>query len=374
MRMFRTPRGRTAGGAVASAAMLSSVYLRIWREESKEGLPDGGVCPRPPEALLDACRRASLMGDERNVSHELEAIRLWHRRNGYNGGVVLRELHSPLFASSDDDKSDDAGMVHHDEHDSRSCYFLYYEVLGTGEIRQQIFCRGTTLFGDVITDLKSVFTWDNELGCRLHLGFRDHADLLLKDVGPLLADAGDRRSTIELCGHSLGGAVAFIAAAKLRKRGYNVVRVTSFGAPNTCDAAAIPVLEALLPQDTLRVESELDGVTLLPPHGRALGDKLWLLNKGGEKYVVRPHSHPAFWWVDSTFFNLLFPETFIGTPTAHRSNSSYVSRLEQLVEIETARHEQTQKQHSNTGISMEGAALAAACDGQVGASAGPKLH
>lgn len=42
---------------------------------------------------------------------------------------------------------------------------------------QQVFCRGTTIFSDVLTDLKASFVRDSDLnGVNLHLGFRDHAD------------------------------------------------------------------------------------------------------------------------------------------------------------------------------------------------------
>jgi enterochelin esterase-like enzyme len=51
---------------------------------------------------------------------------------------------------------------------------------------------------------------------------------LVQDLEPLLADpraVGSQRATVELCGHSLGGAVALIAALKLLKKGHRVTGV-----------------------------------------------------------------------------------------------------------------------------------------------------
>lgn len=87
----------------------------------------------------------------------------------------------------------------------RQCYYLYYEVRGDGEVRQQIFCRGTTVRADIYTMLKSLSSYDSELGCKVHAGFRRHADRLLTDVQPLLVSPLDKSSTVEVCGHSLGG-------------------------------------------------------------------------------------------------------------------------------------------------------------------------
>ena len=109
--------------------------------------------------------------------------------------------------------------------------------------------------------LNSSFYYDSELGIRLHRGFRNHAHRLVEDLEPLLSN--HQRSTVELCGHSLGGAVAMIVAAKLKKRGYNVVRVTGIATPRFVenDTTAIQTLVDLLPYDTLRIEDDLDGMS-----------------------------------------------------------------------------------------------------------------
>ena len=71
------------------------------------------------------------------------------------------------------------GELPMDELNTRECYYLYYEMLGNGQVLQQIFCRGTTLRADVGQCLKSVYLFDPELGCNskvlLHKNILDNA-------------------------------------------------------------------------------------------------------------------------------------------------------------------------------------------------------
>jgi hypothetical protein len=175
--------------------------LRRKREIRLINLPSPSIMTRSTDSLLELSDRTSLMGYQSTVLNELEDIRKWHRERGYKGGIVLRELHLPLF--------DILGKQHtasteSEIHDSRHCYYMYYEVCGDGRVKQEIFCRGTTLWHDIVTDLKAAHVYDEELGCHLHMGFKQHAEYLLADLEPLLANPNNPRATVELCGHSLG--------------------------------------------------------------------------------------------------------------------------------------------------------------------------
>lgn len=165
-----------------------------------------------------------LQGDTPNVLQELDDIRRWHQERGYKGGVVLRELAVPLFRHSTEPSSSsrhshlptatitstsssepaqaDSNLQHYvtqqqlskrsqkeseptsvnetcgpspavDKNapgsDARHCYYLYYERKSDGHMLQQVFCRGTTLFDDVITNLKALYVYDEELDCYLHM-------------------------------------------------------------------------------------------------------------------------------------------------------------------------------------------------------------
>jgi len=132
--------------------------------------------------------------------------------NSRPGGVVLREIEVDV---PEDDM----------EQSWRDGYYLYYELTGNGGKCQQIFVRGTSNRADFWVDLRTTKAWDDECGCYLHSGFAERAELLLKDLEPLL----DKDARLTLSGHSLGGAVATIVAMKLTHRGYHVDRVVTFG-------------------------------------------------------------------------------------------------------------------------------------------------
>ena len=198
-------------------------------------------------SLMETITRAGLLGSTKSVKDEIHVLRKWHANRGYNGGIVVRDLSRPLFSlnfghetndeAEDTNSVDDGGagnMIDNIDVDctnQRECYYLYYEIHSNGKTQQQIFCRGTTLFADVLTCLQTWFFYDDELGCRVHRGFNQHANRIVEDVLPLLVpprgsggEAGGNHATVEVCDcHSLGGAVAMLVAIKLKKRGYFVL-------------------------------------------------------------------------------------------------------------------------------------------------------
>lgn len=183
--------------------------------------------------------------------------------------------------------------------------------------------------------------WSNNT---VHLGFREHAERLLRDVEPLLMRSSDNRGTIELSGHSLGGAVALIVALKLRKRGYNVAKVTTVGAPKLCDAEAVKILAPMLPPDVLRVEYDRDIITFMPPTGCHLGDKLLFTtditedeesssntSAASARYLPSSLAESENKWTESFFLNCFLFETFTNFPNAHRV-MTYVEHLKHLID------------------------------------------
>ncbi|CAD7975752.1 unnamed protein product [Amoebophrya sp. A25] len=111
----------------------------------------------------------------------------------------------------------------------RECYYLYYELCPrTGKRSYEVFIRGTTITSDWLRNLNNRKIFDKEIGTYCHAGFLSKANVLLRDLEPLLQD---REGEIHLHGHSLGGAMAGIIGLKLQKRGFHVKQVTTFGAP-----------------------------------------------------------------------------------------------------------------------------------------------
>jgi hypothetical protein len=362
------PRPSSRRGPILAASLavvgVSSLYVRRWRTQHLEELvfvtDGGGVLPhqRNLKELIVLAERTGLMGitpGAKSVKEELDSIRKWHHERGYKGGLVLRELTQPLFA---EDHAE--GVVLHNDRlkdlaldpmrlARRECYYLYYEITGNGEIRQQIFCRGTTLLIDILTCLQLWMVHDEELGCRVHLGFRNQADRILEDLQPLLAPSTDKRSTIEVSGHSLGGAVAYLIAAKLKKRGYQqVLRVTSVAAPRFCATpASAATLQSLLPKDSLRLEHDTDFVPFLPPFGyHPAGNKLWLLGELDATAYI-PASNPSP-WVDNVFVNFRSWELLVAFGYPHRI-PHYISHLKRLLNSKTSSKYQDDKSVSSQG-------------------------
>ena len=222
----------------------------------------------------------------------------------------------------------------------RECYYLYYEIEPTGRHVQQIFCRGTTLGVDILTCLQAWTVYDEELKCRVHRGFRGQADRVVNDLLPLLAPPHDFRATVELAGHSLGGAVATLVSGKLRQRGYNVVRLTTVGEPAyVASYDDAKQLRQLLPADHLRVENDRDFVPFLPPTAAHVGDKLWFPNFYSHsttslplplpppRYVV---DSPECWWTESFWLNFCAPEILTANGKPHRI-PTYLARLDALI-------------------------------------------
>ncbi len=84
--------------------------------------------------------------------------------------------------------------------------------------------RGSLTIEDWMDDFAAVPTWDREVGF-VHGGFLGGMDEVLEKV--LEAVQGP----LTICGHSLGGARARIAAGKLLVRGKPVAGLCTFGSP-----------------------------------------------------------------------------------------------------------------------------------------------
>jgi hypothetical protein len=245
--------------------------------------------------------------------------------HNFKGGLVLRDLKQPLFGEEDVEEMLEDPM----RLARRENYYLYYELLPSAEIRQEIFCRGTTLKVDVLTCLQFWYVYDEELEAWLHLGFRNHAERLVNDMLPLLV-VNDKKATIHVHGHSLGGAVATIVALKLKKRGYNVTRLTTVASPRFCNKTSAAKLSPLLPSKSIRIENDRDLVPFLPPFGVHLQcDKLWLVQNDAPRYI-RKEDLPT--WVDSVWTNFRLWEILSSFKSCHfmASHVDEIKKIESL--------------------------------------------
>ena len=115
-------------------------------------------------------------------------------------------------------------------------------------------------------------TWDPDAGFRVHKGFDEALDAVWTEVESTFAenDVFERKLPIWLSGHSLGGAVATLAALRLahmleQNAKENMIgAVHTFGQPRVGDRACADALERLLPARYFRSINQRDIVSRVP--------------------------------------------------------------------------------------------------------------
>ncbi len=85
--------------------------------------------------------------------------------------------------------------------------------------------RGTANAEKVQSDINVRLVTDDDLGIRLHKGFRDASVTVMQGI-----DESSLEKTVHVTGHSLGGAIAQIIGMWLHRKDHNV-QVFSYGSP-----------------------------------------------------------------------------------------------------------------------------------------------
>jgi len=129
----------------------------------------------------------------------------------------------------------------------------------------QIAIRGTETLDDALHDLKARAVYDEELGFRLHSGFRSLSREILAHLKRHeLTDTVLTTYSFSLYGHSLGGAIASVMSMYLHQAGYKVASVVTFGAPRFTTNEGTRKYQ-VLNQVTHRIVRCDDAVPFLPP-------------------------------------------------------------------------------------------------------------
>jgi len=139
-------------------------------------------------------------------------------------------------------------------------------VLAAPDGSRTVVFRGTTDAEGWVTDL------DAERapcgfgdGIAVHEGFVAHWQFLRERIAPAVKGAQVLGRPVTLAGHSLGGAMATLAAIELARTGYRVERVVTFGSPRVGNAAFAGAYElAGLVEKTTRYVHSFDPVPWLP--------------------------------------------------------------------------------------------------------------
>jgi triacylglycerol lipase len=99
------------------------------------------------------------------------------------------------------------------------------------------------------------------MGGRVHKGFRLALDEVWNGIAPVLME---QPNPVLITGHSLGGALAVLAAARLMEAGMKPAAVYTYGQPRVGQSDFAGAFEAELGTDTYRVINHIDLVTRIP--------------------------------------------------------------------------------------------------------------
>ena len=112
-------------------------------------------------------------------------------------------------------------------HEVNDTQFLHKEY----KDHQVVAFAGTQDTMDFVTDAKFLKTSLEGMG-KVHVGF----DGAYKEIAPELEKCLNKDKPVFLTGHSLGGATTIIAAQDLKKKGYDVAGVYTYGNPRVGDS------------------------------------------------------------------------------------------------------------------------------------------
>ena len=132
--------------------------------------------------------------------------------------------------------------------------------------------RGTesTSIKDIKADAKAVKT-ACESGGKVHSGFKEAYEEVALDIEETLSQEEYAEIPLFITGHSLGGALATIAAKRLTHRG-GLAACYTFGSPRVGDEKWIASIKTPI----YRVVNAADCVTMLPPSSDTMAFVCWI--------------------------------------------------------------------------------------------------
>lgn len=211
--------------------------------------PGAAGCPvsfLPTDLVVQKSEKTVKVDFQRVLQHALHSWAAYHSSIEIEDGIFVPPL--PVFGKTSQ---------------SRECLHLgsfgmFLELQKDGT--QWVSIRGTQNWSNMVDDLKYELEFTPELNIRAHQGFVG----LYRMAWDQLKERLDKKKPIRISGHSLGGAVASLLALKLKKDGYHVVEVVTFGAPKFTDfEGCVEFLRLHIP--LLRITNKGDPIPAAPP-------------------------------------------------------------------------------------------------------------
>ena len=131
-----------------------------------------------------------------------------------------------------------------------------------------------------------------ESGGKMHSGFHDAFENVRSVVEEAINDPAHAGKPLYVTGHSLGGAVATVAAKKLAHPG-GIAACYSFGAPRVGDDDWVAEIRTPI----YRLVNSADCVTMLPPSSESVALIAWLFRLISKAHI--PLVSPATGWLAS---------------------------------------------------------------------------
>lgn len=124
--------------------------------------------------------------------------------------------------------------------------------------------RGTSSLKDFITDVDIRKTSPDWANGDIHRGFARALDSVWPGIKEQLGRSGQQEKKLWVTGHSLGGALAQLAALRLTKSGYRVQAVYTFGTPRIGNKAFVADYDRRVGKRTFPHINRNDLVTRVP--------------------------------------------------------------------------------------------------------------
>jgi len=145
--------------------------------------------------------------------------------------------------------------------------------------------RGTTSGRDWCTDCKVKLI--SSVQGRVHFGFNEALDFIWDGLEKSIRDFQDNNQTIFITGHSLGGALAVLAADRLIEKSIEVKGIYTFGQPRVGDKDYMIKFDKKMKERTFRFVHDEDVVPRLPSIFQGychIGTEIYF-NREGKMYL-----------------------------------------------------------------------------------------